>query len=275
MYFNTYNEKIIYVGKNDQLTQLSCTLAGITYKNPTYRISRMNCDVYVFEYVTSGKGTLEISGKKHEVHEGMFYCIKQGADETHYSSPDEPYEKLWINLRGDLVKKLFDYFNFGTYYIAEVNVLSHFLEIHDKLEHMEPSNESDIYSEILRIMFDMLVTATKVNFFPSSVRDSSTDEKIRTYIDKNIYNSLTLEDIASEFNITKMHVIRLFKQKYHVTPIQYILDKKISISKSLLTGTLMPIKEIASLLNYSNTQHFSGAFKKAVGCTPNQYRQTK
>ena len=246
MYFNTYNEKIIYVGKNDPYSLFSCMLAGVTYKNPNYRIVRNNCDVYVFEYVVSGKGSIEVGGRVYDVHEGMFYCLEKGVDEVHYASQDEPYEKMNI-----------------------------FIEIHDKLEHIDDTNESETYAEIMSLLFNMLVAATRERFFPSTSNNTSVDEKIRAYIDKNIYNDITLDDIASEFGITKMHVIRLFKQRYNITPIQYILDKKISISKSLLTGTLMPIKEIASLLNYSNTQHFSGAFKKAVGCTPNKYRQAK
>ncbi len=275
MYFNAYNEKIIYVGKNDSFSRLSCVMAGTTYKNPNYRIRRNECDVYVFEYVISGKGSIEISGKRYDVHGGMFYCIAKGCEEFHYASPDEPYEKMWINLDGELMKKMFDFFNLGSIYISEVNVMSQFIEIHDKLEHMTEANESGTYAEIMSLVFNILTEATKERFFPTSTQSSSTNEKIRAYIDKNIYNNITLDDIADEFGITKMHVIRLFKQKYNITPIQYILDKKIAISKSLLMGTLMPIKEIAALLNYSNTQHFSGAFKKAVGCTPNKYRQTK
>lgn len=275
MYFNTYNEKIIYVGKNDPYSLFSCMLAGVTYKNPNYRIVRNNCDVYVFEYVVSGKWSIEVGDRVYDVHEGMFYCLEKGVDEVHYASQDEPYEKMWINLDGELVRKIFSFFNLSTLYVAEVNVMNIFIEIHDKLEHIDDTNESETYAEIMSLLFNMLVAATRERFFPSTSNNTSVDEKIRAYIDKNIYNDITLDDIASEFGITKMHVIRLFKQRYNITPIQYILDKKISISKSLLTGTLMPIKEIASLLNYSNTQHFSGAFKKAVGCTPNKYRQAK
>ncbi len=275
MYFNTYNEKIIYVGKNDPHSEFSCMLAGITYKNPNYRIYRSNCEVYVFEYVVSGHGAIEVGGTVYDVHEGMFYCLEKGVDELHYASSDDPYEKMWINLDGELVRKLFSFFNINTVFTADVNVMSLFIEIHDKLEHIDDTNESDIYAEILTLIFDMLVIATKARFFPSDFKNITVEEKIRTFIDKNIYNDISLDDIASQFGITKMHVIRLFKQRYGITPIQYVLDKKISISKSLLRGTFMPIKEIASLLNYSNTQHFSGAFKKAVGCTPNKYRQTK
>ena len=275
MYFNAYNEKIIYVEKNEPSPTLSCMLAGVTYPNPGYKIYRHPCDVYVFEYVISGEGTIEADGEKIPVHGGMFYCIRKGVGETHYSSEVNPYEKIWINLDGEMVEKMFDFFSLGHVYCTEVNLMNIFIEIHDKLEHMDDSNAADAYAEIMSLLFNMLTLATKEKFFPSSSGGNTLDKKIRSYIDANIYNDISLDKIAAEFGITKMHVIRVFKQKFGTTPIQYILDRKISISKSLLTGTVMPIKEIASLLRYSNTQHFSGSFKKAVGCTPNKYRQSK
>ena len=215
MYFNTYNEKIIYVGKNDPYSLFSCMLAGVTYKNPNYRIVRNNCDVYVFEYVVSGKGSIEVGDRVYDVHEGMFYCLEKGVDEVHYASQDEPYEKMWINLDGELVRKIFSFFNLSTLYVAEVNVMNIFIEIHDKLEHIDDTNESETYAEIMSLLFNMLVAATRERFFPSTSNNTSVDEKIRAYIDKNIYNDITLDDIASEFGITKMHVIRLFKQRYN------------------------------------------------------------
>jgi AraC-like DNA-binding protein len=95
------------------------------------------------------------------------------------------------------------------------------------------------------------------------------------YIDSNIYSDISLDLMAEHFGITKMHIIRVFKRKFGITPMQYLIDKKISVAKSLLCGTVMPIKEIASLLRYSNTQHFSSSFKTATGITPNKYRQAK
>lgn len=275
MYFNAYNEKIIYVGKEIDSSVLNCRLAGVTSPNPGYKIYRNPMDVYVFEYVISGEGYIESNGEKIKVHGGTFYCMKKGIEETHYADENDPYEKIWVNLEGEIVGRMFDFFELTPVYCAEVNVMNIFLEIHDKLERINDANESETNAEIMRLLFDMLTYATKDKFFPSTAGNNTLDEKIRSYIDSNIYNDISLDTIAAEFGITKMHVIRVFKQRFGTTPIQYILDRKISISKSLLTGTVMPIKEIASLLRYSNTQHFSGSFKKAVGCTPNKYRQSK
>ncbi len=274
MYFNVYKEKILYSAKSEPASTLYCTLAGITYPNPEYTISRTPCDTYVFEYVISGKGYIEYNEALEEVKTGDFYCIKKGCNLTCTADKNDPCEKIWINIDGDIVSKIYDFFALDPVYITKSNVFNHFIAIHDKLSGISEVNKADTYAEIMSHILTILVCATKKKLFPSNSGINSLEERIRSYIDANIYNEISLEMIAEQFSVTRMHVIRIFKQKYGVTPIQYMLDKKISIAKSLLRDTVMPIKEISELLRYSNTQHFSGSFKKSVGCTPNQYRQS-
>lgn len=275
MYFNDINEKIIFADGNENSLVLGCVLAGTTYPNPDYRIIRFPSKEYVFEYVISGKGYIEYDGERHEVSGGTFYCFKRGTDLLYYSDPDEPYEKIWMNFVGEMPEKLFDLFSLGNLFVTQCNVLDIFFEIHNALEHITHNNESEIYAEILNMLFRVLTTATQPRFFPDSADKNSLDERIRSFIDANIYQDLSLDRISEEFGITKMHIIRVFRNKFGITPIQYLIDRKIGIAKSLLSGTVMPIKEIAALLRYSNTQHFSGSFKSATGSTPNKYRQSK
>lgn len=275
MYFNDKREKIVYVSESEENDMLSCALAGITYPNPDYRITRSPSEIYVFEYVISGKGHFEIGEKKLDVSAGQFYCIKKGADLTYYADPDDPYEKIWVNMKGNAVSRLFDYFMLDNLYIVEANVLDLFFEIHDKLNQLNSENSSEIHSDILCTLFRILMTALNKKFFPPSVDKNSLDEKIKAYIDSNIYTDISLERITEEFGYTKMHIIRVFKKRFGTTPMQYLINKKIAIAQSLLSETLMPIKDIAELLRYSNTQHFSSSFKASVGCTPNKFRQSK
>lgn len=275
MYFNDINEKIIHADSCDTAMVLNCVLAGVTYPNPEYRIPRFPSKDYVFEYIISGKGYIEMYGEKIEVSAGMFYCFRRGTDLLYYSDPDDPYEKIWMNFVGEMPERLFDFFGLDKLFITRRNVLNLFLEIHDALEHISAHDSSDVYADILGLLFRILTSATKDRYFPSTAEMNALDERIRAYIDANIYTDLSLDRISEEFGITKMHIIRVFKNKFSITPMQYLIERKIGIAKSLLTGTVMPIKEIAALLRYSNTQHFSSSFKTAVGCTPNKYRQSK
>lgn len=275
LFFNDINEKIIHADTSNLDTSIICSLAGVTYPNPEYHIVRAPSDAYVFEYVISGKGYIEAKGSTTEVSAGTFYCYRRGADLNYYADANEPYEKIWMNFSGEMVARLFDFFFIDNVYTSKCTVYELFLEIHDALEHMEGRDSADVYSDILGLLFRILTVATKPRFFPSAIEMNSLDERIRTYIDSNVYNDLSLDKLSEEFGITKVHVIRVFKAKFGITPMQYLIDKKMGIAKSLLTGTVMPIKEIAILLRYSNTQHFSSSFKNVVGCTPYKFRQAK
>lgn len=275
MYFNDINEKIIHADSGESSLGINCLLAGVTYPNPDYRIVRMPSSEYVFEYVISGRGYIETAGEVIEVSGGMFYCFRRGTHLTYYSDPDDPYEKIWMNFTGEMPERLFDFFFIDGVLAAKCNVYDLFLEIHDQLERINERDQSDVYADIMVLLFRIMTAATKPRFFPSTIEMKAPEEKIRAYIDSNVYTDISLDGLSEEFGISKMHIIRIFKAKFSVTPMQYLLDKRIGIAKSLLTGTVMPIKEIATLLRYSNTQHFSSAFKNIVGCTPNKYRQAK
>jgi AraC-like DNA-binding protein len=205
----------------------------------------------------------------------MLIAIKKGANLTVVSSPEEPLESIFVNTVGIGVEKIFNFFEIGGVFIKEACVLDLFLEIHDKLGRMEKITESDTYIDVLAILFKMLSVAHRNAMFPTDGGERGLAERVRGYIDSNIYSDISLDVIAEELGISKIHVIRVFKQKYGIPPMQYMMTRKIEISKSLLRSTVMPIAEIAELLKFSNAQHFSGTFKNAVGCTPNKYRKNE
>lgn len=275
MYFTDSNEKMIFAQNGNPNGMLDCTLAGVTYPNPDYRIPRHPSNEYVFEYVISGVGHIEYSGEIIDVRAGMFYYIKKGADVVYYADHEHPYEKIWINVDGVLADRLTELFMPGEVYVEKVNVMQQFLEIHDHLEHMTVGNSAETCKKISCLLYELMMEVRQSEFFPDMQDKNALDERIRAYIDSNIYSDISLDIMAEHFGITKMHIIRVFKRKFGTTPMQYLIEKKISVAKSLLCGTVMPIKEIASLLRYSNTQHFSSSFKNATGLTPNKYRQAK
>lgn len=265
-------DKINYIGDKD-LQPMSCKSAGITYPNPDYKVFYYPAKEYIFEFIRSGKGYIETLDGITEVSSGSLCVIKKGSNLTCYSSPDYPYEKIWVKLDGKTVGRLFDFFDLGDVFISNVNVLNIFLEIHDRLKRADDKSITEAYIDVLSLLFKILSLAEADYMFPKSTGEEKLCEKIRTFINSGIYSDISLDTISEHFSVSKMHIIRVFKQEYGVTPIQYMMDRKIEISRSLLKETVMPIKEIASLLNYSNAQHFSSSFKASEGCTPNQYRK--
>jgi len=65
-----------------------------------------------------------------------------------------------------------------------------------------------------------------------------------------------------------------FKELFGTTIFGYIHGTRMSLAKRLLLGTDKTAKEIAFQTGYSSPQHFSTAFKKQFGVTPNSVRNT-
>ena len=97
-------------------------------------------------------------------------------------------------------------------------------------------------------------------------------QKIKQYIENNIDSEISVSTIAKHFYLSETHVIRIFREKYGVTPKQYILKAKINASKLLLLDTSLQIKEIAMTYHFADSYHFSHTFKRFTGVSPEKFR---
>ena len=51
-------------------------------------------------------------------------------------------------------------------------------------------------------------------------------QKIKQYIEANIDSDISVTTIAKQFYLSETHVIRIFRDKFGITPKQYILQRK-------------------------------------------------
>ena len=90
---------------------------------------------------------------------------------------------------------------------------------------------------------------------------------------RECYNrSFSLEDLATESNLSPYHFIRAFKNQTGQTPYDYLINIRIDKAKELMNLNLS-ITDICLMCGFNNHSHFATVFKKKVGITPSQYRQ--
>ena len=73
--------------------------------------------------------------------------------------------------------------------------------------------------------------------------------------------------------MNKFHLISEFKQSYRITPIEYLILKRVEVSKDLLISTNHTMEEISALVGFNSQSYFNQVFKKKVGQTPSQFRR--
>ena len=94
------------------------------------------------------------------------------------------------------------------------------------------------------------------------------------FINLNISSNLTVKRVAQEVSLSPDYLTRLFKKELGVNIITYINRKRIHTSLELLKNTNLSIEEIGDLIGLSNTSYFYTIFKREIGVSPKQYRNS-
>ena len=77
---------------------------------------------------------------------------------------------------------------------------------------------------------------------------------------------------ADQLHLSPNYFGDLIKKETGKSAQEYVQQKIMDTAKDLLLASSKSVGEIAYALGYQYPQYFSRAFKKAVGCTPNEYR---
>lgn len=97
--------------------------------------------------------------------------------------------------------------------------------------------------------------------------------QINHYIEKHIYDKFDLDQLSKMANINKFGFVKKFKSSTGMTPINYILMRKVFSSKKLIDSDLQ-LTEIAYQYNFSDMAHFSKTFKRFIGISPKEYKES-
>lgn len=275
MYISKWGEEIVIHNTlgNDYLEVI---MAGITHPNPTYRImhnvsNEFPYDYYVFEYVVKGVGYIETPEEKFTVSEGDFYFLNKFRYHIYYADPDDPYEKIFVVLKGSFVDFLVsNYLLNDSVYIKKCNMNSLMMHIINLLNREDSINYDKLAISVLEL-FQLA--------FPPPYQNSSSSnripEMIKNYIDAHITEKITLEDISNNLYISKSHIERSFKKEYNQTPLAYCANQKITQVASMLVTTNYSLSQIAQQLGFSDVKYMSKSFKKIKGKTPMEYKRDK
>lgn len=98
-------------------------------------------------------------------------------------------------------------------------------------------------------------------------------EKIKSYIHQHYAESITINEIASNFGIKRRYLTSIFQRYIGSSPIEYLTAYRIHKAQELLLLTDKQIIEISNSVGYVDNLYFSRVFKKKTGMSPTEYRK--
>lgn len=180
-----------------------------------------------------------------------------------------------------------------TFFSYEVNEALHLssqerkvvLECFGKID-AELKHPIDKYSRILivdtiKLLLDYFMRFYDRQFITREIINKDILMKLEKllddYFDSDKLERLGLPSVqycAEQFNLSPNYFSDIVKKETGTTVLKYIHLKLLDIAKSKIVDSGKSLSEIAYELGFKYPQHFSRFFKKTVGCSPNEYRQT-
>ena len=99
-------------------------------------------------------------------------------------------------------------------------------------------------------------------------------EAATQFFNEHFTENISVEDYALSRHMSTCWFIRSFKRYNGVTPMQYIVNLRITNAKTLLRTTTYSVSEVAAVVGYENPLYFSRLFKKQTGLPPSEFRNT-
>lgn len=151
------------------------------------------------------------------------------------------------------------------------------IELYKKLSMLIYAEEHDLVSnldfecELVEVMKSITYQNTNLNMYVNMTSHDKLVLKAKEYINDNFSSDLSLDDISSALNISKYHFLRLFKQKTHISPHNYLMLRRIEKAKqSLQNGK--SIINTAYECGFNDQSHLNRRFKAITGLTPGSYK---
>lgn len=186
---------------------------------------------------------------------------------THWSFADV-FRKMYpkVNLHSD--KLITDekgiYTNGGAY--SFLNLVIYLVEkYYDR--------QTAVYcSKVFQIELERNSQSAFAIFTGQKQHDDAMVQQAQAYIENNINEKISVEDLSSKFATGRRNFDRRFIKATSNTPLEYAQRVKIESAKKALESTRKTVNEVMYEVGYSDVKAFREVFRKITGLSPLKYK---
>ncbi len=283
-YDNTvfYNLGVISVPK-----KVRFNIDGINYSHTLDEIPDPNESVmhahdgYEILYFISGNGSYMVESTTYPLRPGCVLLMRPGEVHKLNIHPDTPYERVVIQFddrtiaaNSYLHETLLAPFNdrplgTGNQFTPEEYDSRFVMQYWQRIEHIGADIEGSVY---VRTALPAILAEFHYSFHHR--RRQSEDngsrsliQEILAYVNRHLYDDLSLEMLCTKFYISKTQLGRLFRHATGSTTWDYILVKRlIEARRMILSGT--PATQAAVSCGFRDYSAFYRAYKKRYASSP-------
>lgn len=260
----------------DISNEFSIQEAGVTLPHKDYYVKRLESEInipnlYTLEYVCSGSGYIETEKERFHVKKGDTYLLRWKEEFVYYADPDEPFEKMWINFSGKVIRGVLTLHSMDqTVNVVHVDTSEAFSAIYRTLNNINQVGYGTAYLRVLHNILDIFEMMS-ASYIQGQSKQQKLARLIKDHIDNSSYYDITVTKIVEITHYCERHLERAFKQCYGMSIKRYIQNCKVKQAKQMIRYSGLTLSQIGEMLGFGNYKHFSYVFRMVMGETPAQF----
>ena len=252
-----------------------CAAAG-------HEMVREHHDDYLLIYCLEGAGTVEAGGQTAEIASGALLIVPAGLGHCYRADTLDPWTIYWTHFDGAQAEAFAGHtgiaLNESGYRLRQIGVHAQLISDFEAL--MEARNSvkdmaSHIYAanQLRQILSHIALLRSTESL--KARREAAELERVHSLMRSHLHEKLDLDTLAAAVNLSKFHFVKRYRELSGTTPINRFIQLKIERACHLLDTTDKEIKEVAYAVGYDDAYYFSRLFRKQLGISPSQYRNSR
>ena len=231
--------------------------------SPTYFFSE-----FLADYVTEADGEL-VRGSSGDI------VIARPGDIIYHGPTAEMtrgFVNDWIKVEGGDVGDLLSRYPLPIVrpFKASRGLIAHAAaEINSELRFKKSGYEERCYL----IIADMVIRLYRSFSETNSMTDTDKFDELCRAMSANLQSDWTVAAMAEQTGYSQSRFCALFKERYGVSAVDYLIGERIEQAKIMLIHSDLPVSAISELCGFSTLFYFSRIFKTRIGTSPTDYRR--
>lgn len=269
--FSDFNFELLYITKSK-------------FENDWHSTAHIHPFMEIF-FITEGNGSFQLEDSTVNVKEYDLIIINPNCLHTEKSNLNtSPLEYIVLGIDNfsinffNLNNEKFSQSDSKNYHVINLKknssiILNQLNLIIDEIKLKNYKYEVACKSMLSLFILNILRTIPSMSILQNEKKNLNLEcAKIKNYLDSHYSENITLETLSNLSYMNKFSLVHAFTKQIGMSPISYLIEKRITEAKSLLETTNYSIKDIGSIVGFSNSSYFSQMFKKQTNLSPKQYK---
>ena len=234
---------------------------------------------YIFIYCREGVGKVQVNTKNVTLSANQVLVIPPDVPHRYEADHTNPWSIYWAHFSGVNAGELsLRLYNPLAVTVSDQSRIEDRLLLFEQIFTTLKNGYTIDNLNFANICFThFLASFSHVEQFNSARRQSEYSNNIITkvvhFMNENIDNHLTINDMADYCAYSPSYFYRRFKAEMGMPPLTYFTRMKMNKASILLITTTMQVSQVASKIGFTDSFHFSRVFSKVIGMSPQKFRK--